>query len=160
MTTCPFCDADNLAGARFCQQCGRSFAEASGKSEPVALAASAALPRPERLLWQGRPSFPFAPREYLTNRYRLTNERLMIEHGLLSRRTEEIDVYRVTDVAVSQSLLGRLAGHGDVRIMTTDRSAPHKWLLSVHDPDQVKDLIRDAARREREYRHVLLRNEV
>jgi membrane protein YdbS with pleckstrin-like domain len=115
---------------------------------------------PERVLWRGRPSPWFAPREYLTNRYKLTNERLMIEHGLFGRRTEEIDLFRVVDVAVSQSALARVAGHGDVRIMATDRSAPRKRLLSVRDPDGVKDLIRDAARREREARHVLLRNEV
>ena len=165
---CPDCGSRNDRGARFCQGCGRALAaglEAAVAGEAVDAVAAAPLPstsgeRRERPLWRGRPSLLLAPRLHLTTRYRLSDERLIIEHGLFGRWTEEIDLYRVTDVAVAQRFLARLLGHGDVRLLTTDRTAPEKRLLDVPAPDRLKDLVREAARAERERRRVLLRNEV
>jgi len=57
-------------------------------------------------------------------------------------------------------LLARLLGHGDVRLLATGRAAPEKRLYHVPNPDRLKDLVRDAARADRERRRVLLRNEV
>lgn len=153
---CPECGTATAETARFCQGCGRHL-----PSLPVDAVINPSLTRPpERFLWRGRPRLLLAPRLHLTTRYTLSDERLLIEHGLFGRWTEEIDLYRVTDVAVSQRFLARLLGHGDVRVLTTDRTAPEKRLLDVPDPDRIKDLIRDAARADRERRRVVLRNEV
>lgn len=117
-------------------------------------------PGGERRLWRGRPSKLFSPRLALMTRYQLSNERLMIEHGFIGRRTEEIDLYRVNDVAVKQNVFERVVGIGDIFIETTDATSPEQRLHNVDDPDRVKDLIRAAARAERQRRRVLLRDEV
>ena len=117
-------------------------------------------PGGERRLWRGRPSKLFSPIRSLLIRYQLSNERLIVEHGFIGRRTEEIDLYRVNDVGVEQNVLERIVGIGDVRIETTDATSPTHQLLNVPDPDRVKDLIRAAARSERQRRRVLLRDEV
>ena len=117
-------------------------------------------PGGERRLWRGRPSKLFSPRLALMTRYQLSNERLMIEHGFIGRRTEEIDLYRVNDVAVKQNVFERLVGLGDIFIETTDATSPEQRLHNVSTPDRVKDLIRTAARAERQRRRVLLRDEV
>ncbi len=182
MPFCPNCGTDNDDDARFCQSCGRALgdvAEATAVMEPPAggnradasgrMIADDGLPvgedldgEPggERLLWKGRPNRIISPRVGLTNRYRLTNERLIIEQGFVGRRTEEIDLYRVNDVAVKQNPIERLTGLGDVHIITTDATGPDRRLLNVSNPDRVKDLIRQAARAERQRRRVLLRDEV
>ncbi|MDP9367821.1 MAG: PH domain-containing protein, partial [Chloroflexota bacterium] len=64
------------------------------------------------------------------------------------------------DVAVKQNPGERVYGMGDILIETTDTTAPDWSLLNVRDPDRVKDLIREAARAERQRRRVLLRDEV
>ena len=117
-------------------------------------------PGGERLLWEGRPSKLASPRLSLTTHYRLTNERLMMVHGFISRRTEEIERYRVNDVGVKQNAAERLLGIGDVRVVTTDATAPMKIMHNVQNPDRVKDLVREASRVERQRRRVLLRDEV
>ncbi|MDQ3043798.1 MAG: PH domain-containing protein [Chloroflexota bacterium] len=117
-------------------------------------------PGGERILWRGRPSPFLSPQQALMNRYKLTSERLMIDHGFIGRRTEETDLYRVNDVAVKQNAFERILGIGDIKIFTTDASAPEKNLFNVSHPDRVKDLIRAAARIERQRRRVLLRDEV
>ncbi len=182
MAYCPDCGTQNDDNARFCKSCGRPLADVadarSAMDPPVGVAqtderggmiADDGLPvgedldgEPggERLLWQGRPSRIFSPVQALTNRYKLTNERLMIEHGWVGRKTEEIDLYRVNDVAVKQNPGERVGGFGDISIETTDATAPIKVLYNVREPDRVKDLIREAARAERQRRRVLLRDEV
>ncbi len=182
MPFCPSCGTENEDAARFCQNCGRELRTASpaGGVRPPAgpagrtdaagrMIADDSLPvgqdldgEPggERLLWKGRPSPFFSPRLALLTRYKLSNERLTTERGFVGRRTEEIDLYRVNDVAVKQNPFERLLGHGDVRVETTDATSPEQHLLNVADPDRVKDLIRAAARAERQRRRVLLRDEV
>ena len=189
MPFCPNCGTNNDDDARFCQNCGRALPDAtSGNADagpagindqptPVAgdidaegrIFADDGLPvgrdldgEPggERILWEGRPNALISLRLALTTRYRLTNERLVIIHGLLSRRTEEIDLYRVNDVDSRQNVGERIVGIGDVSVATTDRAAPDVTFLNVRDPDRVKDLVRAAARAERQRRRVLLRDEV
>lgn len=182
MRYCPECGTENDETSRFCKNCGRQLPDtavapatptpASGAAERDASARMIAddglpvgqdldgEPGGERLLWQGRPTKLFSPRMALMNRYTLTNERLKIEHGFIGRQTEEIDLYRVNDVGVKQHPLERVGGFGDITVETTDATAPVKILHNVREPDRVKDLIREAARAERQRRRVLLRDEV
>ena len=96
----------------------------------------------------------------LTNRYKLTNYRLMIEHGFIGRQTEEVDLYRFDDASVTQNIFERMTGHGDIHLTTSDSSSPNITLSNVKDPDKVKDLIRDAAYREHERRRIRYREDV
>jgi hypothetical protein len=117
-------------------------------------------PGGERVLWKGRPSWLWSPRMAIMNRYKLTNERLVFEYGFIGRRTEEVDLYRVNDVSVKQHPLERLTRMGDVTVYMTDPSSPTKILHNISRQDHVKDMIREAARIERQRRRVLLREEM
>src|SRR3954454_3199997 len=50
----------------------------------------------------------------ITTHYLITNRRLHIRHGILSRRVEETRVDRVVDVTVHQSVLDRILAIGAV----------------------------------------------
>lgn len=176
---CPDCGHPNTRDARFCQQCGRSLDDvhaAAQAANPVTVgdqkdASGRVLGTDrqpineaigddeERLLWEGKPSLLWSPRLALTQRYKVTNHRMILTFGFIGRRTEEIDLYRVTDVGVKQHPLERITRIGDVYIASADQSSPIKYLHNVAPPDQVKDIIREAARVERHRRRVLLREE-
>jgi hypothetical protein len=189
MPICQTCGTDNDGDSRFCKSCGRSLdaAEPNGAAtiddpapvdKPVEggapLLAADGLPvgvdldgEPggERQLWKGRPFGPFSPILRVTRRYRVTNERMQIDRGFISRSTEEVDLYRVTDVEVKQNLWGRIFGYGSVTVYAPTNASiesPGKGyrLRDIRKPDYVKDLIRQAARIERQRRRVLLRDEV
>ncbi len=113
----------------------------------------------ERLIWEGRPSRLWSPRMALMNRYKLTTQRLMIEFGFVGKTTEEVELYRVTDVGVKQHPLERITGMGDIYIASGDSSKPTRFLHNVPDPDRVKDLIREASRQERARHRVMLRED-
>ena len=182
MITCPDCGTANDDTARFCDNCGRRLEDVKAEdtstrpethpdpvfspgNQPVAddgLPVGEDLdgiPGGERLIWRGRPHKFWSPRMSLTNRYKLTNQRLMFEFGFIGRTTEEIDLYRVTDVGVKQHPLERITGMGDIYVASGDSSAPTKYLHNVPEPERVKDLIREASRQERHRRRVMLRED-
>ena len=55
-------------------------------------------------------------------RYHLTNQRLIKESGLLSKRIDEIELYRIRDTRVHQPFFQRLVGMGDVDVNSVDVS--------------------------------------
>ena len=92
-----------------------------------------------------------------TTTYRLTNERLVIEEGVFSRATEEIELYRVKDWSIVQPLWLRMLGRGHVHVLSTDTSAPDIYLSGIIKPEALKDLLRtnvEAAREKKRVRHV------
>ncbi len=89
--------------------------------------------------------------------YTLSSERLQIETGLLSRSSEEIELYRVRDWAIVQPFLLRLVGQGHVRVMSNDASAPDLFLEGVRRPNKLRDLLRtnvEEARERKRVRHL------
>ena len=63
--------------------------------------------------------------------YELTNQRLRLHEGILTRRTEEMELYRVKDTAFSQTLFERVFGLGTIHLTTSDASNPEVDLASI-----------------------------
>jgi len=85
----------------------------------------------------------------LTQRHRLTDQRLFIERGLLSRRLDEVELIRIDDVAIEQNLLERLFDVGTVLVVSTDASHPRVALEGIARPREVKELLRERVRARR-----------
>ncbi|WP_414661954.1 PH domain-containing protein [Horticoccus sp. 23ND18S-11] len=88
------------------------------------------------------------------NRYEITSERAKITTGLLSRRTNEIELYRVRDYTVVEPFWLRLVGCGDVVLVTSDRTTPSFVLHAVPRAQALKDQIRAHTERMRQRRGV------
>lgn len=81
--------------------------------------------------------------------YRLTNQRLFVRRGFVSRSVQELELYRVTDVAFSQGILQRLFGIGTVSVIANDPTTPRVAMPGIAAPESVKETIRIAYRRAR-----------
>ena len=66
----------------------------------------------------------------------------------------------MNNVSMKQSIIERMFGLGDVRLETTDATTPEPQMKDIKNPERVKDLVRQAARAERQRRRVLYRDEV
>jgi membrane protein YdbS with pleckstrin-like domain len=77
--------------------------------------------------------------------YRVTNQRIVIQSGVLSRSLEEIDMRSVDDIEFQQTVIERLFGIGQVFIISTDKVAPKLSLHGIHDPLKIRELIRSNA---------------
>lgn len=87
--------------------------------------------------------------------YRLSEDRLFLETGLLSIKSDEVLLYRVQDLRLTISLGQRMFGVGTVCVVSSDKSLPHLELKNVRNPREVKELIHqnvEAAKNKRRMR--------
>ena len=66
--------------------------------------------------------------------YRVSNQRIVIQSGVLSRSLEEIDMRSIDDIEFQQTFIERLFGIGEVYIVSTDKVAPKLALHGINDP--------------------------
>ena len=87
--------------------------------------------------------------------YTLTPQRLELERGLLSKRHESVELWRVRDVVLDQSVLDRMRGAGTITIFSTDQVAPVLVIGPVAEARKRYEAIRDAAQAARRDGRVL-----
>lgn len=92
----------------------------------------------EKVLWRGRPFLS------LVENYTLTNERIKIVHGLVSRDVENFELIRVQDIDLKQTVGERMLGIGDIAIRGQDASRPLITLRNIAKPDVVYETLRRA----------------
>ena len=85
-----------------------------------------------------------------STRYRLTTQRLFAQTGLIAKHLEEVELFRVKDVTLSQGMLDRMLGTGTVTVLSTDDTAPRLALAGIRDPLAAKEAIRTAFRAARQ----------
>ena len=99
---------------------------------------------------------------YMSSRftnYTLTSQRIKIKRGLLIRREDDIELYRIKDVKSRISLLNRLVGIGTVNIISSERSIVGVHPISIEfknikDPSRLREILRKATEEARRVRGV------
>lgn len=94
--------------------------------------------------------------ERVGTEFRLYDESIEVERGLFSRRIENIQLFRVRDLSLSQSLMGRLLGYGDIGITSTDQTSPRFTLRSVDAPRELYETLRTAVARSQATRRTMI----
>jgi len=69
--------------------------------------------------------------------YEVTTERIKVSRGIFSKRTDELELYRVKDLTLIEPFFFRMFGLGSVIITTNDASTP---MLTIHAVKRVKEL--------------------
>jgi uncharacterized membrane protein YdbT with pleckstrin-like domain len=77
-----------------------------------------------------------------TTKYVLTTERLRTTTGVLSTITHDLELRRVRDSLILRPFWARVAGLGDVQVMSADTSTPRITLRAIRDPDGVQAKLR------------------
>ncbi len=141
MKFCPECGTAS-DGAKFCAECGTPLSNGA--------VAPAAQSEDEREVWRGTPDSVLSPIAAKKTTYVLTTERLRVEHGLLSRKADSVELYRVKDIRVKKSMTQRSRRRGDVIVLSSDASHDDIRLESVPDPDELAETIRSLVKASRE----------
>lgn len=76
-------------------------------------------------------------------KYELTTQRLKTHVGVLSKNTNELELYRVTDTQFYQSFWLRLFGLGNVVLISTDRTSPKVVIKAVKNASDLRERIRN-----------------
>jgi uncharacterized membrane protein YdbT with pleckstrin-like domain len=75
-------------------------------------------------------------------RYRVTTERVGLTRGVLSKRTDSIELYRVKDTTLIEPFFLRLFGLSDVVLNSSDRTTPLLVLHAVPNGLTLREQIR------------------
>lgn len=86
--------------------------------------------------------------------YELTTQRLKISSGILNRRLEELELFRVKDYAMVQPLFLRLLGLGNLTMITSDISTPTIAIKAIPRVEEVREMLRTTVQNERDRKRV------
>ena len=118
---------------------------------------------PEETIWKGTPSaavdfwlnlscllilpIPWALGRWLQRRntsLEITTERLRTTTGVFSKKTEELELYRVRDTTFLQPFILRLFRVGNLKLNTDDATTPTILLGGIPADQSLRDRLRHA----------------
>ena len=67
--------------------------------------------------------------EWYSQDYLVTNRRVIKVEGILSKRSADSSLEKINDAVLSQSLLGRMLGYGDLDIMTAAEESVDRYRM-------------------------------
>ena len=77
--------------------------------------------------------------------YEVTVDRIEWSRGILDRRVDNVDMFRVIDLKMRRSLLDCIFGVGTVALITTDKTDPEFEFEKVQDCRYLYDIIKKAS---------------
>ena len=86
--------------------------------------------------------------------YELTSQRLKISSGILNRKLDELELFRVKDYAMDQPLFLRMVGLGNLTLVTSDASSPTVTISAIANVEDVREKLRNAVQAERDRKRV------
>lgn len=118
---------------------------------------------PEEIIWQGHPShvtnfwlnlscllilpIPWALWKWIelrNHQIQITTQRIRQTSGIFSKRTEELELYRVRDFTFVQPFLLRLFNKGTIELTSSDASTPNVVLEALPADTDLRDNLRRA----------------
>jgi len=76
-------------------------------------------------------------------RYELTTERLKIRQGVLNKKMDDLELYRVRDFKLEKPFFLRLFSLGNIILQTSDKSHPVVILRAIKDGEEIREQIRN-----------------
>lgn len=87
-------------------------------------------------------------------RYSLSQTKLIIESGWLSKTEDEIWLYRITDITLKMNFFERLLGLGTIHCCSADTTSPEFELRRIKNARKVKTMLSDMVEQERSKRKI------
>jgi len=92
--------------------------------------------------WKGLLSLFIVPFiEYITNEFAITNQRVIIKVGFISRRIFEINIDKIESIYVNQNLWGRIFGYGTVVI--TGSGGTKDYFHNISNPLEFRNRVQE-----------------
>jgi len=74
--------------------------------------------------------------------YRITSDRIEFEEGVFSKRLDNVDLFRITDLQLNQSLLDRILTIGTIELVTTDANQSTCVIFKIKNPRPVFEILK------------------
>ena len=100
------------------------------------------------LLWSGKKCICGLPISF--TRYILTSTVLYTRVGLFSLKEDEVELYKIVDKVMEFPFGQRIVGCGTIKLTSKDSDTPQKILKAIKKPREVKRILDDAVREQRD----------
>lgn len=107
----------------------------------------------KKVLWSDRKRTIFGLPWSFT-KYKLTEEKFVIQTGFFSIKQEEVRLYRIMDVTLNRKLGQRIFGLGTIHCCSADKSTPEFDIKNIKKSEQIKELLSDQVESERQRKRV------
>ena len=86
--------------------------------------------------------------------YEVTTQRIKMHSGIINKRTEDIELYRVKDTTLESPFLLRMFGAGNIVVETNDMSTQEVTLRGVPDARAIREKLRQSIEAVRDRKRV------
>lgn len=90
-------------------------------------------------------------------RYSLDPERFYLDKGILTSTSDEVRLYRITDISLERTLWQKIIGTGTIHVSSSDKSLHNFSIVNVKRPDEVRELLSHHVEKQREAKRVYAR---
>lgn len=111
------------------------------------------------LVWKDRKRTLFGL-PFSFTRYRLTENKLILDIGFFKRSEDEIRLYRITDITLIRSFRERIWGLGTIHCCSGDKTSPEFNISHIKNPRSVKEMLSEMVEDERQAHRVGVREVV
>jgi uncharacterized membrane protein YdbT with pleckstrin-like domain len=108
------------------------------------------------VVWKDRKRIIFGL-PWTFTRYSLTQDKLVIDTGFISRKEDEIRLYRILDISLDRPLSQRIWGLGTIRLNTADKTLPEISIKRIKHARDVKDMLSEMVEKERDEKRIAAR---
>jgi len=108
---------------------------------------------PKPLLWKDRKRYLGMPISF--TRYEFDSDRLVSRIGLLKTVTNEVLLYRILDIKMTQTLWQKLFGVGTLMLFTADQSDNQIPLINIKHPEKIRRGLSELVEKERMEKRLL-----
>lgn len=107
----------------------------------------------QEIKWADRKHWMWFP--WTFTKYKIQNERLYVQRGLLRTTYDETLLYRIVDLRLERSLLQKIFGTGTIRVFTKVDVAGEILLENIKKSVEVKSYISDLVENTRRAKNVV-----
>lgn len=108
------------------------------------------------VVWKDRKRIIFGL-PWTFTRYSLTQDKLLIDTGFISRKEDEIRLYRILDISLDRPLSQRIWGLGTIRLNTADKTLPEISIKRIKRAKDIKDMLSEMVEKERDEKRIAAR---
>jgi Predicted membrane protein len=109
------------------------------------------------IIWKEKKKWALFGLPWTFTTYSLTEDKLLIDSGILTTRQDEIMLYRILDVTLTKNLIQRINNLGTITVISSDQSCPTLKIKNIYDSTEIKEKLSELVDKARDKKRVFSR---